>query len=85
MDKKHCHGCRDDFYNGNNPMGVKVCWCLADAKLVPRVIVHIDQRPPWTQKPKALPDCYSMDRHVLIRPDHPSCKPRPPVAPVAAV
>lgn len=33
---KHCAGCRDDFYNGNNPMGVKECWMLKTAKIVTR-------------------------------------------------
>ena len=26
MQKKDCAGCRDDFYNGHNPLGVSVCW-----------------------------------------------------------
>ena len=34
MDKKHCAGCSDDFYNGKNPMGVKECWMLKTAKIV---------------------------------------------------
>lgn len=31
---KHCSGCCDDFYNGNNPMGVNECWGLKTAKMV---------------------------------------------------
>lgn len=31
--KKVCRGCRDNFYNGNNPLGVTECWCYADAKI----------------------------------------------------
>lgn len=31
---KHCHGCRDDFYNDKNPLGVKKCWGLKTAKMV---------------------------------------------------
>ncbi len=30
--KTMCAGCRDDFYNGNNPYGVKECWGLKSAK-----------------------------------------------------
>lgn len=30
---KHCKGCKNDFYNGNNPLGVRCCWALKDAKL----------------------------------------------------
>ena len=33
---KHCAGCRDDFYNDKNPMGVKRCWGLKTAKMVTR-------------------------------------------------
>lgn len=30
----HCAGCRDNFYNGFNSIGVKQCWHLAKARLV---------------------------------------------------
>lgn len=33
---KHCLGCEQDFYNDKNPLGVKRCWHLKDAKLVTR-------------------------------------------------
>jgi hypothetical protein len=35
-DRKHCSGCRDDFYNGQNELGVKECWSLKSAKVVTR-------------------------------------------------
>lgn len=31
-----CVGCRDDFYNDKNPLGVKRCWSLKSAKKVRR-------------------------------------------------
>ncbi len=31
-----CGGCRDDFYNGKNPLGVQRCWGLKTAKKVIR-------------------------------------------------
>ena len=31
-----CVGCRDNYYNGNNPHGVKECWHLKSAKRVTR-------------------------------------------------
>ena len=34
--KAMCHGCRNDFYNGNNSMGVKECWSFKGAKVVKR-------------------------------------------------
>ena len=32
--RKYCGGCRNDFYNGNNPHGVKQCWSLEKSKVV---------------------------------------------------
>lgn len=69
MDAKHCSGCRNDFYNGNNPMGVKECWSLKDAQLILRKEVSVDQRPPWNQAPQRLPNCYSRPRFVYVKPD----------------
>ena len=69
MDRKHCVGCRDNFYNGNNPMGVKECWMLKDAKLIWKKEVHIDQMPPWKQKAKRLPSCFHRERHVYVKPE----------------
>jgi hypothetical protein len=74
MDKKRCNGCRDDFYNGKNPFDVKECWLLDKAKLIRRVAVHVDQRPPWKQKAQWTPHCYSMERYIFVAPDNSSCK-----------
>lgn len=76
MDKKHCSGCRDDFYNDNNPLGVKKCWHLPRAKLVRRVAVHVNQRPPWTQKPVRVPNCYHMVCYIHVDPNNPGCTKR---------
>lgn len=65
MDPKHCRGCRNDFYNGRG----NKCWSLKNAKLIMRKEVHIDQRPPWNQPAKLLPDCYHAPRHVYVTPD----------------
>lgn len=35
--KAMCSGCRDDFYNDHNDMGVKECWAFKDAKVVDKV------------------------------------------------
>jgi hypothetical protein len=32
----YCQGCTDDFYNGNNSLGVKECWSKKSAKVVTR-------------------------------------------------
>jgi hypothetical protein len=31
--KKLCLGCREDFYNGKNSLGVKECWYFKGSKL----------------------------------------------------
>ena len=38
-DTKNCVGCRNNFYNGNNNLGVSVCWSLADAKMKTRYVI----------------------------------------------
>lgn len=39
IDKKHCSGCRNNFYNGNNDIGVSECWSLKKAKLKRRFAI----------------------------------------------
>jgi len=34
--KEYCIGCHDNFYNGNNDMGIKECWGFERAKTVTR-------------------------------------------------
>jgi len=68
VDKKHCVGCRDNFYNGNNDLGVRQCWSLKSAKLVMRKEVHVDQVPPWNQEARELPDCYRKPRFIYVDP-----------------
>ena len=59
--RKYCPGCRDNFYNGNNNIGVKECWALESSKVVFRKFVHVDQRPPWKQKAVRTLDCCHRD------------------------
>lgn len=60
MDCKHCNGCRNDFYNDKNPLGVKRCWSLDSARLVWRWTIGT-----WTPMDKKsnfrrvkVPHCY---------------------------
>jgi len=46
--KRMCAGCRDNFYNGNNPMGVNECWAFSDAKVMKRLAIGKWQSPPYT-------------------------------------
>ena len=34
--KQLCSGCRDNFYNGNNPIGVRECWMYKSATIKTR-------------------------------------------------
>jgi hypothetical protein len=66
--RKYCPGCRDDFYNGKNPLGVQECWCLDGSTVVRKKFVHIDQRPPWTMKPEWTLNCCKRDRYISVDP-----------------
>ena len=66
--KSRCAGCRDNFYNSDNS-NTGECWSFAEAKVVSKKEVHIDQRPPWDQKPGKFLDCYRKPRHVYVNPD----------------
>lgn len=59
MDKIHCHGCRNDFYNGYNELGVKKCWSMKGAKLVSRISIGHWENPPYLNKAKSeVPNCW---------------------------
>jgi hypothetical protein len=64
--KKYCSGCHDDIYNGSM---APECWSLDRAELVMKKEVHIDQVPPWNQKPKKVLSCYHKPRFVYVDPD----------------
>jgi hypothetical protein len=66
MTKSNCSGCSENFYNGNNPYGVKECWCFKSAKIIKRKKVGMNDRPPWTWKPEKYPDCYHQEGYVFI-------------------
>ena len=60
MDKQHCVGCRDDFYNGKNELGVGECWLLKTAKLQTKYAIGwhtpMDKKGNFTKVKK--PSCY---------------------------
>lgn len=66
---RDCVGCLDDFYNGNNSLGITRCWGLNSATFVKRIEIHVDQCPPYRHKPTLVPSCYSKARHVMVNPD----------------
>lgn len=62
---KMCPDCNDDFYNGNNKMGIKECWGLDSAKLVKRQKIPVNQTPPFTQAPIPVLNCFSQQGYVF--------------------
>lgn len=67
---QHCTGCRNNFYNGHNPMGVSECWHLKDAKMVKRIRIGVWQNPPYNTKRKVkVFNCRTEDGNVLVKPE----------------
>lgn len=63
----HCKGCTEDFYNGNNNLGIKECWNRKSATMVERVFIHIDAVPPYKNpRIEIVPSCYMRSRHVAV-------------------
>jgi hypothetical protein len=69
---KHCIGCSENFYNGNNPLGVKECWNLKNARLILRKRVGMWQRPPWEQPPVKALSCKRDQGYVFVQKDRTS-------------
>lgn len=67
MDVKHCAGCYNNFYN----QGDKCCWNLKSAKLVWRIPIGVDERPPYkNKKAKRVPSCWrggGSNRTIMIK------------------
>jgi hypothetical protein len=69
-----CEGCRNDFYNGHNPLGVKECWSLKEAR-----VVTLYQIGWWTQQDRAenfqkvkKPHCWHAPGQVALMEELPS-------------
>lgn len=46
--KQMCRGCRDDFYNSRNQIGVEECWSFKTAEVVDKVghtSIHVQNGP----------------------------------------
>jgi hypothetical protein len=65
--QKYCSGCEDNFYNGNNTVGVKACWNLKKAKVVKKKKIGIDDEPPWEHQPIVTTlSCYHCKGYVFL-------------------
>lgn len=64
MELKHCSGCRDNFYNGNNNLGVSRCWSFDKKKKLEYRVGPIGnwESPPYIgKKKKLMPPCWHGD------------------------
>lgn len=68
MTKDACRGCYNDDYN-RGLGGAKECWSFEEAELILRKRVHINDTPPWKQKPQMYPSCYRVPKYVFVKPD----------------
>lgn len=68
-DKTLCAGCRDNFYNGNNTIGVSECWSFKSARVVKKRRVGMNERPPWLRKPEMVLSCCRPKGAIMVRPD----------------
>ena len=65
-----CSRCRNNFYNGNNDLGVKECWEFRSAKVEKRILIGIDERPPYDSERAAYTlSCHKPKGAVQVRPD----------------
>ena len=63
---KRCVGCRENFYNGNNDLGVKECWMLKTARSVERTMVGVWQNPPYVWNPQKTLSCHKPEGSVWL-------------------
>lgn len=69
MDDK-CSGCRDNFYNGNNPFEIKECWSKKGAKVVSKLSIGVWELPPYkNKKPVKILSCYHKDGTIYVEPE----------------
>lgn len=74
-----CQGCRNDFYNDKNPLGVKACWSLKKAKVVTRYRIGWWTTPSDTSHTKVrtydchhAPGKYAMEKSLPVFHEMPS-------------
>jgi hypothetical protein len=63
---KYCTGCRDDFYNGHNELGVTRCWHMASAMVVKARFVPLDALLPHKQRVVKTLSCHRKAGHCKM-------------------
>lgn len=63
-----CSGCKDDFYNGHNNLGIEECSSFPNAEIVKVIRIGFWERPPYRDKPieKKL-SCYRKKDNVFVK------------------
>lgn len=65
-----CGGCRNDFYNGHNDIGVQQCWHFKTAAVEKRIKVGVWQNPPYSAKNAQWTlSCHMPEGFVQVKPD----------------
>ncbi len=64
-----CSGCTENFYNGNNSLGVTQCWNFKSARVILRKQVHINYVPPWNQDADYFLSCRRVRGYVFVGKD----------------
>lgn len=75
-DLSKCAGCRNDFYNDKNPLGVKKCWSLDTATIVTRYRIGTwtDPTQPGAFTKVTTHDCHQGEGyHHYKKEELPSC------------
>ncbi len=64
-----CTGCNENFYNGNNDLGVKECWNLEKAHIVHKKKIGINDVPPWKTQPVVrMLSCRREKGYIFVEP-----------------
>lgn len=64
-----CIGCRDNFYNGNNPYGVPQCWRFSKAVVEKRIKIPIHMMPPYKIPAGWTLSCHKPSGYVMVKPE----------------
>lgn len=66
--KSMCNGCYNDDYN-RGLGGSKECWSYKKAKIIKRIPVHVDQRPPYdATEARDMLNCFKSPRMCYPEP-----------------
>ena len=68
--KTLCIGCTENFYNGNNDLGVTECWNYKSGTIRRKKFVPVWMRPPWTDVPVITTlSCHRKKGYVSVAPN----------------